>query len=194
MLGRLKTWVSGLSLFGKVIAFSTAAVVGGTVISAVANPSNTTPPEQKPSSANSSQEEQVQKSVVEKKTITETTVIPFEKTTVEDSNLEKGKSVLRIAGVNGVKTFTYEVTYTDGVETDKRLISENVSTPPVAEATALGTKEPKKQNCDPNYTPCVPNVSYDLDCPDIGFSVTVIGYDHHGFDGNDNDGYGCESY
>jgi endonuclease YncB( thermonuclease family) len=48
-------------------------------------------------------------------------------------------------------------------------------------------------NCDPNYTPCVPNVSYDLDCPDIGFSVTVIGSDPHGFD-REGDGRGCESY
>jgi hypothetical protein len=48
--------------------------------------------------------------------------------------------------------------------------------------------------CDPNYTPCVPLVSYDLDCADIGFSVTVIGSDPHGFDGNDNDGLGCKSY
>jgi endonuclease YncB( thermonuclease family) len=48
--------------------------------------------------------------------------------------------------------------------------------------------------CDPNYTPCVPIVPGDLDCGDIGFSVTIIGSDPHGFDGNDNDGLGCESY
>lgn len=47
--------------------------------------------------------------------------------------------------------------------------------------------------CDPNYTPCVPLVSYDLDCADIGHSVTVIGGDPHGFD-RDGDGYGCESW
>lgn len=58
--------------------------------------------------------------------------------------------------------------------------------PPVAQQSA--------GDCDPNYTPCVPNVSYDLDCADIGFSVQVIGYDRHGFDGNDNDGWGCETY
>lgn len=47
-------------------------------------------------------------------------------------------------------------------------------------------------NCDPNYTPCVPNVSGDLDCGDISFSVQVIGTDRHRFD-RDGDGYGCES-
>jgi micrococcal nuclease len=52
---------------------------------------------------------------------------------------------------------------------------------------------PSGGNCDPNYTPCVPLVSYDLDCPDIGFSVTVIGSDPHGFD-REGDGLGCESY
>lgn len=48
-------------------------------------------------------------------------------------------------------------------------------------------------NCDPNYTPCVQKVSYDLDCGDIRFSVRVIGSDTHRFD-RDGDGYGCESY
>ncbi len=48
--------------------------------------------------------------------------------------------------------------------------------------------------CDPNYTGyCVPVVTYDLDCPDIGHRVTVVGVDIHRFDGN-GDGVGCESY
>jgi hypothetical protein len=57
------------------------------------------------------------------------------------------------------------------------------------------TLKPVTSTCDPNYSGfCVPNVSYDLDCPDIGHMVYVVGYDYHGFDGNDNDGIGCESY
>jgi micrococcal nuclease len=47
-------------------------------------------------------------------------------------------------------------------------------------------------NCDPNYSPCVPLVSYDLDCGDISTSVKVIGTDVHRFD-REGDGYGCES-
>jgi len=47
--------------------------------------------------------------------------------------------------------------------------------------------------CNPNYTGCVPNVPYDLDCKDIGYSVQVIGYDQYNLDA-DNDGWGCESY
>ena len=49
-------------------------------------------------------------------------------------------------------------------------------------------------NCDPNYSgACVPIVSWDLDCADIGESVTVTGSDIHRFDA-DGDGAGCESY
>jgi len=53
---------------------------------------------------------------------------------------------------------------------------------------------PATGGCDPNYDPCVPLSSGDLDCGDIGFSVRIIGGDPHGFDGNDNDGFGCESF
>lgn len=48
-------------------------------------------------------------------------------------------------------------------------------------------------DCAPGYSPCVPNVAYDLDCKDIGFSVEVTGADPYGFDG-DGDGYGCETW
>ena len=48
--------------------------------------------------------------------------------------------------------------------------------------------------CDPNYTGfCVPNVSYDLNCADIGHMVRVVGDDRFGFDGDGN-GWGCEAY
>jgi endonuclease YncB( thermonuclease family) len=53
---------------------------------------------------------------------------------------------------------------------------------------------PVPSDSDPNDTGCIPIVSYDLDCADIGVSVQVIVVDTHGFDGNDNDGWGCESY
>jgi hypothetical protein len=59
---------------------------------------------------------------------------------------------------------------------------------PVKKASGGGS------NCDPNYSGyCVPDVSYDLDCPDIAHRVYVVGYDKHGFDA-DNDRIGCESY
>ena len=54
--------------------------------------------------------------------MTETAEVPFTSTTVEDGNLAKGQTTVKIAGVNGVKTLTYEVTYNDGKATDKTLI------------------------------------------------------------------------
>lgn len=47
--------------------------------------------------------------------------------------------------------------------------------------------------CDSNYSgACVPIVPYDLDCPDIGQLVLVVGVDIHKFD-RDRDGRACES-
>jgi hypothetical protein len=63
--------------------------------------------------------------------------------------------------------------------------------PPPAPAEAPAASS--SSGCDPNYTPCVPDVPYDLDCSDIGHSVEVIGGDPNGFDG-DGDGFGCETY
>ena len=48
-------------------------------------------------------------------------------------------------------------------------------------------------SCNPNYTPCVPNSASDLNCPDVGHPVTVVGSDPYNLDG-DGDGFGCESY
>lgn len=52
---------------------------------------------------------------------------------------------------------------------------------------------PPPSNCNPNYSGCVPNVSYDLNCPDIGHQVRVIGTDVYHLDA-DHDGTGCDSY
>jgi micrococcal nuclease len=59
---------------------------------------------------------------------------------------------------------------------------------PVASAPA-----PASNNCNPNYSPCIPNSASDLDCPDIGMQVTVIGTDVYRLDA-DHDGTGCDSY
>lgn len=46
--------------------------------------------------------------------------------------------------------------------------------------------------CHPSYQPCVPD-GPDLDCPEIGYQVKVVGPDEYRLDGN-NDGWGCERY
>jgi hypothetical protein len=64
---------------------------------------------------------------------------------------------------------------------------------PAPAPAAPAAPAPASANCDPNYpTVCIPNVPYDLDCPEVPFRrFAVPGYDPHGFDG-DNDGIGCE--
>lgn len=49
--------------------------------------------------------------------------------------------------------------------------------------------------CDPSYPGvCIPPAPPDLDCGDIPHKrFTVLSPDPHGFDGNDDDGIGCES-
>jgi micrococcal nuclease len=53
---------------------------------------------------------------------------------------------------------------------------------------------PAATNCHPSYpTVCIPG-GPDLDCGDItARRFAVLPPDPHGFDGNDNDGIGCES-
>lgn len=141
-------------------------------------------------------------STTETKTETKTEVLAFGSETKNDSTVESGRSIKSVTGINGERTITYEVTYANGVESGRKEISNVITKNTVSEVILLGTKvEPKyvapapkpTSNCDPNYSPCVPNTSSDLDCPDIGFMVQVLGSDPHRFDGDD-DGYGCESY
>ena len=50
-------------------------------------------------------------------------------------------------------------------------------------------------NCDPSYPDvCIPPAPPDLDCGEISHRrFRVLPPDPHGFDGNDDDGLGCES-
>ena len=136
----------------------------------------------------------VQSKKVETKTVSSVSPIPCTKEQYNDSNLLVGNTKVTQNCVNGEKTTTYTVTLEDGVEINRVVATDVVTTQPVSERTAIGTKQPPPPpNCDSNYSGCVPNVSYDLDCADIGYTVRVLGYDKHRLDG-DYDGYGCESY
>ena len=86
----------------------------------------------------------------------------------------------------------------------RKLVSETVTTPPVTQVTAVGTKvqappPPPANNCDPNYSgACVP-IASDVDCAGGGGNgpayvrgpVYVVGTDIYNLD-SDNDGVGCE--
>ena len=134
---------------------------------------------------------------VEKKMITETQPITFNKETVNDGALEEGLTRIRTAGVAGEKTLTYEVTITDGIAGEKKLIKEEITKPPVNEITAVGTRP--KASCDPNYSgACVP-IAYDVDCAGgsgngpayVRGPVYVIGNDIYDLD-RDGNGVACQ--
>jgi resuscitation-promoting factor RpfB len=135
---------------------------------------------------------------VEKKRVTATQEIPFQTRNVNDSTLAQGTQKVRTKGVPGIKTITYEVTLTGGVETDRKVVAETVTKAPVTQVVAVGTKKPQRQ-CDPNYSgACVP-IASDVDCAGgsgdgpayVQGPVTVIGDDIYDLD-RDGNGIGCE--
>jgi hypothetical protein len=208
MLNNFKTWHSGLSGTSKVVAWSIAAVVAlsaANMVSASSDPAQETPPK----GDNVVAQNVPPEPEVEKKTVNETETIPFDKKTIEDSNLEKGKTTLRTSGSNGTRTLTYEITYTDGKETSKTLIKNEITKEPVNEVVAIGTyvalppkprqpRSPGGDGCDPNYSGCVP-VASDVDCAGGSGNgpayargpVSVIGSDIYDLD-RDGDGVACE--
>lgn len=70
---------------------------------------------------------------------TKTVTIPHETQTVSSSSLAKGTTKVQTAGVDGSKTVYYEVTYTDGVETSRVYMREEVTVQPVTEVILNGT-------------------------------------------------------
>lgn len=133
--------------------------------------------------------------VIETRIVTETRTVDYDSETVRDNSLPKGTSEVRTTGVPGVRTLTYKVTLTDGVQTAKELVRSVVTTDPVTEVVAIGTMPNSK--CDPNYSGCVP-IASDVDCAGDGDGpeyvegpVNVIGDDIYDLD-PDGDGVACD--
>lgn len=133
MFTKFGSWFRNLSQIGKVSAVSTL-VLGGLFVAGATSPapnsSETTTPDV--------QQQSVKKPTVTTKVETESQPIAFESQTVEDGAPAKGQTQLRTTGVNGVKTITHTITLTDGVETDRQT-SEQITTAPVTQVTAIGT-------------------------------------------------------
>lgn len=139
------------------------------------------------------------------KTETKTEVIPFETAQQDSNTIARGQTKVLTEGADGERTIYYSVTYVEGKETARTETKRVVTKEPVTKVVANGTyvapaaqaSQPAASNtsssCNSNYSGCVPNVSYDLNCPDIGYKVKVLGTDVYHLDG-DHDGWGCESY
>jgi micrococcal nuclease len=123
--------------------------------------------------------------------------------------LESGEMVNELLVLDGyarVSTFPPDVKYQERFLAAERQAREagRGLWGPVCVPTAVPTAAPAPQptqppsqggNCDPAYpTVCIPSPPPDLDCGDIPHRrFTVLPPDPHRFDGNDNDGIGCES-
>lgn len=212
------SWLRGLSIVGRTIVGLTTLGVAGAVVLPNIPPTTTAPIITEAEQAETTpvvnneivtKTEQVETiPVVTNKIIAETEEIPFDKKTEEDSSLAKGTQQIKTVGVPGIKTLSYNVTYTDDVETKREFIKEETTTQPIDEITVIGTyveyiaPEPQpiiqSSNCDPNYSGCVP-IASDVDCAGgsgngpayISGPVQVIGSDIYGLD-RDGDGWGCE--
>jgi hypothetical protein len=77
--------------------------------------------------------------VITTQTEAETQPVPFTSTTVNTSALSKGVTKVTTPGVDGVSTLTYKLTFTDGQQTNKELVSQVTTTPPVTQVTSVGT-------------------------------------------------------
>lgn len=142
--------------------------------------------------------------VVTTEIVTETETISFNKVRQDDASMDLGKEAVTTKGVDGVKTLTYEIVITDGVETSRQLVSEEITTKVVDEVTSVGTRKPPpppdpQPDCDPNYEgACVP-IDSDVDCAGgsgngpsyVQGPVRVVGSDIYDLD-RDGDGIGCD--
>lgn len=75
------------------------------------------------------------------------------------------------------------------------VVEVSPTAPPAPTATPVPAAPQPANNCDPSYPDfCLEPGLSDLDCKDIPYGrFRVLPPDPHGFDGNDNDGLGCES-
>ena len=80
---------------------------------------------------------------VEKEVITEVEAIDFKTVRQNDKNLEKGKSRVEQEGKNGEKQIVTEITYENGEEVERVIVSEEITKEPLNRVVKVGTKAPK---------------------------------------------------
>ncbi len=87
---------------------------------------------------------------------TETQPIAYSTQKQSDSSLAQGQTKITQQGKDGVETLTYDVTYTGGKQTDKTLVSKDITTPPVDQIVSVGTYVVPLATTAPTSTTPVP--------------------------------------
>jgi hypothetical protein len=103
-------------------------------------------------------------------------------------------SISLVTVTSEAATTTVQATTTAAPTTRPRPTTTRPAPTTTRRRVTTTTARPSR-NCDPSYpTVCIPPPPPDLNCPDIPYrNFAVRPPDPHGFDGNDNDGVGCES-
>lgn len=212
---RFKAWFAGLDIGSKVFLIFAAVVVAppllltGAAVPLVAMSAlfPSTPPDARAAPltlVDNASEDLIAPAVPVTTTaeVTETSALPFVALSIDDATLPLGTNAVTTVGTPGSLERLYRVTYVDGVESSRELISETVTVAPVDEVTSVGTyvaPPPVASNCDSNYADgCVP-IASDVDCAGgsgngpayVSGIVRVTGSDIYDLD-RDGDGYGCD--
>lgn len=91
--------------------------------------------------------------------VTTTSEIPFASSQTDDPDRTVGTSAVVTAGVPGVRTVVERVTTADGVDRTRELLSDEVTTAPVDEVIAVGTKPKPTPTPAPKSTASTPSAS-----------------------------------
>ena len=76
--------------------------------------------------------------------VLESTSVPFTTTTKNDPTLLVGTKKVSQAGKNGTLVSTFQLTFANGVQTSKTLVSKQITVQPVQQVIAIGTKPKPK--------------------------------------------------
>jgi hypothetical protein len=90
---------------------------------------------------------------VETKTITETEVIRCEEQRVDDDTIILGEEVVERECQDGVRTITYEATFTNSKETKREKTKEEVTTQPVHKLVKVGTRVESEETIEATLSP-----------------------------------------
>lgn len=98
------------------------------------------------------------------KKLVETESIAYETETEYSDDMYEGETSVRQDGADGEKSLTYEVTYIDGKESSRKLVSEKVTKEPVNEIIVQGTKSQQTEPAgDSGKTVVSKQKNYDCD-------------------------------
>lgn len=84
---------------------------------------------------------------VETKTVTQTEAISYKTVSRYDDSMALGESSIEVQGVNGEKKVTYEITYVNGEEVNRKELSSEITRNAVDEVKIMGTQ---RENVVPN--------------------------------------------